>query len=342
MISSHTGFQPLEEVWLGDVYPADWYEGFDSEYLELLYKITEYTKEDLNRFSKVLESLGVTVRRPDINDPEKFRDWQGNLCKPPITPRDWAMALDDTLYIIPQYENSFTGFESTIEFYQKNGHKVKVLDRSISESMCYLPFPSTVRVGKDLYVDSAKDSIGYNFFLEICEELSKKYRVHITHNNEHNDGIFCPIKPGHIVSTHYGQCYDQTFPDWKVFWLHDTTIKRKDNGFSASWWVDGVDLQIYNNSVLRYAKDWIGNSAETIFEVNMLIIDEKNICCIIEDDLVCGYLESLGFNVHVIDFRCRGFWDGGLHCLTTDIRRVGAQEDYWPDRGPPGIYYHSS
>ena len=30
MISSHTGFQPLKEVWLGDCYPAEWYNDFDN------------------------------------------------------------------------------------------------------------------------------------------------------------------------------------------------------------------------------------------------------------------------------------------------------------------------
>ena len=106
----------------------------------------------------------------------------------------------------------------------------------------------------------------------------------------------------------------------------------------SRWWVDGVDLQIFNNAVLKYASDWIGNYLETVFEVNMLVVDEKNICVIVENDKICRQLEELGFTVHVINFECRGFWDGGLHCLTVDIHRLGDCIDFWPDRGPCGIY----
>jgi hypothetical protein len=31
MISSHTGFQSLKEVWPGDCYPAEWYCDFDNQ-----------------------------------------------------------------------------------------------------------------------------------------------------------------------------------------------------------------------------------------------------------------------------------------------------------------------
>lgn len=69
----------------------------------------------------------------------------------------------------------------------------------------------------------------------------------------------------------------------------------------------------------------------------MLVIDEKNVLVLAYDDLVCRELEKKGITPHVLDFRCRGFWDGGLHCLTLDIHRLGDLQDHWPDRGPNGI-----
>lgn len=338
MISSHTGFQPLKEVWLGDCYPTSWYENFDSLSQDLLCTITEITKKNLEFFAQKLQELGILVRRPDLHDRDHYCDYRGNLCKPPITPRDWAMVLDDKLYLIPQYENNFTGWESTIEHYRKHDQKVHVLDRSRPDPMCYLGFPSTVRVGKDLFLDHPKNSNKRDYFDEVCNNLAKSYRVHVTSTGDHNDGVFCPIGPGHIFSTHYRECYDATFPGWQVHWLSDTTVKRRHNGYMGRWWVPGVDLQIYNDSVLKYANEWVGNATETVFEVNMLIIDDKNICVIVEDDKVCRQLEDLGYTVHVIPFDCRGFWDGGLHCLTVDIHRVGLCPDLWPNRGPCGIY----
>jgi hypothetical protein len=338
MILSHSGFQPLQEVWLGDCYPSSWYDhGFDGRSRDILQKITEMTKTDLDKFARVLEQLGVMVRRPNFRDRNLFLDYHGNLVKPPITPRDWALTLDDTLYIIPQYLNNFTGFNDTIDTYLHANQKVKVLDRSEPDPLCYVPFPSTVRVGKDLFLDCSLQNPGYRYFQKSAEELSKKYRVHVTHTGDHNDGIFCPVRPGCIFTTHYRNDYSQTFPNWEVVRLPDTTVKRSYNG---RWWVEGFDLQIFNDSVLKYAESWIGNSQETIFEVNMLVIDEKNICCITENNVACRQLERMGFTVHVIDFRCRGFWDGGLHCLTVDIHRLGDCNDYWPKRGSPGIYYY--
>lgn len=339
MISSHTGFQPLEEVWLGDCYPVEWYCDFDNQAQDIFGLITELTKKDLKKFEGKLQELGIVVRRPEFNDKSKFIDNDGNLIKPPITPRDWAMTLGDTLYIIPQYENSFTGFESTVDFYKKQNQKVIVLDRSEPDPMCFVPFPSVVRVGKDLYLDCALNNPGYNFFQSAAEKLATQYRIHITNTGDHNDGIFCPVSPGNIFSTHYKKNYEKTFPGWDIFYLTDTTQTRH-NGVNGNWWVPGKDYQIYNPAILKYAQNWIGNSQETVFEVNMLVIDEKNVFCIAEDDRACKELERRGINVHVVDFRCKGFWDGGLHCLTVDVRRTGQIVDCWPNRGEVGIYHY--
>ena len=238
--------------------------------------------------------------------------------------------------------SSFTSFEPTIDNYQSQNLNVKVLDRSIPDAMCYVPFPSTVRVGQDLYLDIDRQNPGYEYFITQAEIFSKDYRVHVTHTGEHSDGVFCPVSPGNIFSTHYRKKYNETFPDWQVCFLTDTTKGRIGNWQSGSWWATGYDYQIYNDTILNRASKWIGNSQETVFEVNMLVIDEKNIFCIAEDDFACRRLESMGFNVHVVDFKTRGFWDGGLHCLTVDIHRTGDKIDYWPNRGENKIYYHNN
>jgi hypothetical protein len=275
MISSHTGFQPLREVWLGDCYPASWYDHYDSHSRDVFHEITEITKTDLSRFEKKLKELGVVTHRPRFDDRDSYCDRQGNLCKPPITPRDWSMTLGNTLYIIPQYENAFTGFDHVCKLYLDHGQDVRILDRSKPDPMCFLAFPSTVRVGKDLFVDFDRHHPQADLIRHVCEVFSQDYRIHITHSADHNDGIFCPISPGQIFSTHYRDAYDKTFPGWQVFWLTDTTKQRRSNGYNGRWWVDGVDLQIHNDAVVRYASDWIGNFLETVFEVNMLVIDEK-------------------------------------------------------------------
>lgn len=337
-ILSHSGFQPLKEVWLGDCYPQNFYDHFESQERDFFYEITERTKNDLQKVHTLLENLNIVVRRPEFVSIDAFVDFEDNLCKPPICPRDWAMTLNDTLYICPQYASGVEPWAKTITEYIDHGQKVKILDRSLPDPMAYLGFPSTVRVGKDIHIDIRQQSgPAYEYFMTAAQELAQQYRVHITHTGDHNDGIFCPIRPGQIFSTHYRQHYSKSFPGWDVFFLPDTTKKRY-NYYPGSWWVPGMDYQIFNSSVVKKAQSWIGDATETVFEVNMLVIDEKNVVCIAEDDAACRRMEQLGITPHVVDFSTRGFWDGGIHCITVDICREGDCEDYWPERGDPGIY----
>jgi len=64
VISSHTGFQPLKEVWVGDVYPEDFAQVLDSQHRDLFCAISEKTKKDLTLLENKLCELGVSIRRP--------------------------------------------------------------------------------------------------------------------------------------------------------------------------------------------------------------------------------------------------------------------------------------
>lgn len=331
IISSYSGFQPLEEVLVGDTYPAHFYDHLSPEVRDSFYQITEWTKHDLNLLENKLTELGVTVRRPQFsNNPQDYMDYTNNLVKPPICPRDYVIALGKTLYLIPQGHN-VEPWQDSLDYYQSQGGDVQVLNRfsKSPDPLCFMNPPSVTRVGRDLFIEHHSPEIE-----KVAEKFSQEYRVHLIKTGGHNDAIFCPIKPGYIFSTHYFDSYSDSFPGWEVYYLKDTTVNRAkyNNGFNGKWWLPGVDNAVFNQHILNQAADWIGDFKETVFEVNMLIVDEKNLICINEDETALRKLESLGITPHVIDFRCRSFWDGGIHCLTTDIRRSGDCVDYWPGR----------
>lgn len=341
IISSHTGFQPLREVWLGGVYPPSFYNHYDSETQDIFSKITELTQNDLTEIEKCLNKLGVTVCRPNFTKVDDYLDEQEILVKPPITPRDWAITIGDTLYITPQYPSGVEPYQNSINRYVESKQHVRIgnRDENNCDDFCWMIFPSVVRVGKDLYIDYPKGDLKRTKFVEqAIENFSKHYRVHVTNTGDHCDGVFCPIKPKHIFSTHYQTSYTNTFPGWEVFFLADSTQKRIQNGFNGNWWLPGMNYPGINKKLKHFASHWLGNSYETVFEVNMLVVDEKNVICIAEDDSACRKMESLGITPHVVDFKTRGFWDGGIHCLTLDIHREGECLDYWPNRGSNGIY----
>ena len=295
------------------------------------------TRYQNNIVISCLTNLGIKVYRPNFGSVSNYLDDHENLLKPPIAPRDWAMTLGHTLYITPQYQNSHTSLENLINTFSAHNQDVKVLDRD-QDVMPWLVFPSVVRLGRDLLIDICEQWI-LDKVLPCLQQLSQQYRIHISRTGDHSDGVFCPIRPGLVCSTHYRQHYEQSLPGWQTIWIKDTTQRRKSNGRNGRWWLPGYDYAHFNDSIFEFARNWIGNSQETVFEVNMLIVDEKNVILIAEDDDICKHLESLGYHIHVVDFLTRGFWDSGLHCLTTDIHREGAMIDYWPDRGNPSIYY---
>lgn len=340
-ISSYSGFQPLREVWLGDVYPDAFYDAIKNIQLrDLCLKVSEITRQDLNHFQTVLERLGVQVCRPRFDHGvDKYLDGADNLIKPPITPRDWAMTLADTLYISPQYPSLVQPWHQDIARYNASNQSVRILKRfGESEPWCAVTFPSVVRVGLDVYIDYTRDR--HDDIMHVANELAMRYRVHLGTTGDHSDGVFCPIRAGHIITTHYRQHYARGWPGWQIWSLPNSSAGN--NGYNHRWHVPGMHFLHFNDSMIDVLRDWIGDQRETIFEVNMLVIDEKNVVVLAYDETVCRHIENLDMTAHVVDFRTRGFWDGGLHCLTVDIFRTGKLEDYWPERGPNGIYHDAS
>jgi hypothetical protein len=67
------------------------------------------------------------------------------------------------------------------------------------------------------------------------------------------------------------------------------------------------------------------------------MLDEKNMLCMGVHESLFKELEREGITPHVVPFRTRTFWDGGLHCITLDTIRQGSIQDYYPDRGGNGV-----
>lgn len=335
-IQNYCQLNPLKEIWIGSTYPEIFYKHFDNQTEDLFCEITEITNHDLNNLQKVLQNLGVSVVRPQFNaNIDAYLDSNERLLKPPVSPCDWAITIGDTLYITPQYESGVEPFQHAIDFYVQNGQKVTVLDRS-KDAMSWVTFPSVLRMGKDIFIDY--DPSNQDFAtntLEVAQTLSQKYRVHLSTTGDHNDGCFCPLKPGHVFSTHYRQSYDESFPGWNIYWLDES----KANGHCLQWWLPGIDYAHFNPNIKSVAEKWLGNPRETVFEVNMIVVDEKNVICAAQDDRAFGFFSDIGITPHVVDLKTCYFWDGGLHCMSSDVYRTGSAPDFWPTRDTNGIFH---
>jgi len=338
VINSNFGFTPLKEIWIGDCYPVSWYDHLPNEIADSFRKITEWTKEDTGKLQKFLESLGITVRRPVFESINNHLDAHDNLVKPPITPRDHYLVLDKTLYSLHNKLDK-DPWQHSIDLYRSSGYDVQSpKDSAIN---CLSP-PSIVRVGKDIFIDVESHSAMWGFVSEWLVETAKNYRVNICNTDGHSDGVFCPVGPGLIVSSHYKTDYSQSFPGWKTFKIP----KNLTNITGRTWRVD--DESVSNNKdfsqhILNAASDWVGNFNETVYEVNMLVIDQHNVVAMKEYPPLTEWLNLHHINVHCFDFRSRSFWDGGWHCLTLDIERDDSRDiDLFPERGDNGVYWRTN
>lgn len=214
----------------------------------------------------------------------------------------------------------------------KQGNKIEI-GNNINSAM-------TTRIGKDLYFGTESKYDDVEFLQKKYTQLFPDYRCHIVESEGHCDGAFCPVVPGLIISLQDMPTYEKTFPDWEVVYLPNQsciavspflTLKQKNKG---KWWVPGEELnEDFTNYVETWMQHWVGYVEETVFDVNMLVVDKKNVICNNYNKQVFDAFDRYGITGHVINFRHRYFWDGGLHCITSDLHREGTRQDYFPERG---------
>lgn len=215
----------------------------------------------------------------------------------------------------------------------------KIITNFTDSMLDLIPANGITRIGKDLYFGCKSDQDTSLLNRNIAERYFADYRCHFITTGGHIDGCFAPAKPGLIVSIRDMPTYNNTFPGWEVVHLKGESwskvkpfldLKAKNQG---KWWIKGSE---YDTELIDYVetwlRDWVGYAEESVFDVNILVIDEKNI-------IVNGYNKQAfeafsrhGVTPHICPVRHRYFWDGGVHCITADLHRDGTLTDYFPER----------
>ena len=78
----------------------------------------------------------------------------------------------------------------------------------------YINSATMTRIGKDLYhgLVNIASICNEDHFLKRWNNHLPGYRNHLVHTPGHGDGVFCPVKPGLIVSMKYPKRFKDTFP----------------------------------------------------------------------------------------------------------------------------------
>lgn len=345
-INSFTNWGRLEEVWLGDCYPAHFYDHLESEVRDIFCEITQKTQEDLAVIQRKLEEFGVQVRRPYYDRIDNYirRDpnSQGQLRKPIICPRDYFLVYGNNFHGGPW---DYAPWNDVLQEYLQDSRCQQVTPGNL-QHMGHINGANAVRVGRDIYLDMvyAVNDRNQNLFFgkqyqDHIRRLFPDYRVHLLFNGGHVDACFAVAKPGLLITSEYFSDYDRTFPGWDRININEPEFRqhnmswRKGPNNNGKWWLPGVsDSAKFNEHIIKHALDWVGDYTETYFEVNCLVIDEQNVLMLGENEGVFRALERHGITAHPMPFRTRTFWDGGLHCITLDIRRQDTMIDLFPNR----------
>jgi hypothetical protein len=151
----------------------------------------------------------------------------------------------------------------------------------------------------------------------------------------HNDAVFCPVRPGLIVSTYHHNNYTDTFPGWTVKYIENQSWnavpgwRQYKHANVDKWWVpDSDNNPEFSKFVDTWLGHWLGYVKETVFDVNMLQIDENTILVNNYNKEMFEFFKSHAIEPIITPFRHRFFWDGGIHCITGDLYRQGESETY--------------
>ena len=234
---------------------------------------------------------------------------------------------------------NFGKIQTSRSEYNKIFDYIKANGNTIKTGQSYVNGAMLARLGQDLFFGTeCYDQDLEKFKSDINEEF-KSTRNHIVNTGGHGDATYCPVCPGLIISLRDVPTYAETFPGWEVVYLPGQSweavqpfldLKKKNGG---KWWIPGFEHdQEVVDTVETWLGHWTGFVEETVFDVNMLIIDPKNVMVFNYNKQVFDALNRYGITPHVVPFRHRYFWDGGIHCVTSDLHREGTMQDYFKEK----------
>ena len=235
-----------------------------------------------------------------------------------------------------ELSNTAAIYDKIIKRVQSQGNKVI---RFCEPGQNILNGAMVSRIGRDLYFGTENYNQDVAALQSIIDQQFTTTRNHIVNTGGHSDATYCPVCPGLIISLRDVPSYTETYPGWEVVYLPGQgrakiqpfwDLKMKNKG---RWWIPGFE---YDQDVIDVVETWLGHWVgyveETVFDVNMLIIDPKNVAVFNYNKQVFDALARYGITPHVVPFRHRYFWDGGIHCVTSDLHREGTMQDYFAER----------
>jgi hypothetical protein len=133
--------------------------------------------------------------------------------------------------------------------------------------------------------------------------------------------VFAILKPGVILSSKHDMHLDlaRDFPGWEVLKIWDSASgppwKWANSNMKSpgAWYVQGqTPTPEFTQFVDTYLNKWTGFVAETVFDVNCLVLDEENVIFSAYNKEVFDFCKRHRINPIISELRHSYFWDGGI------------------------------
>ena len=357
-VNSHNEWDPLEEVIVGRLEfamfpdwdminlftmpPGEWesYAAHVAGKAGNPYKleIVQAAQKALNEFLHILESEGITIRRPDLvqyyAQPFATPTWQvnGGFCS--ANPRDVFLVIGNEIIETPmadraRYFESWAYRSLLTEYFKAGAHWTAAPKPQLTENLYDLNYQQKsktdgkaryvvteieptfdaadfVRCGRDIFGQRSHvtNQLGIDW---LQRHLGDDYRVHTIENQSpyaiHIDTTFMPLAPGKVLIS----------PDY-VDVNHLPEVLKK-------WDILVAPEPIpYQNKPFGLS-DWIS--------INTLMLDEKRIIVEKRQKPLIKCLKEWGFSPIPCSFEGYYPFLGGFHCATLDVRRRGDLQSYF-------------
>jgi glycine amidinotransferase len=292
-------------------------------------------EKDLQEFIHILESEGVTVRRPEaINYTRSYAtpDWESPSGLYGAMPRDVMMVIGDKLIEAPMPWRSryfeIHAYRSLIKEYFHAGaqwipapkpqlcdelynYQYEEADRdeefnsSLTEFEPVFDAAEFTKCGRDIFVQQSH--VTNKFGIEWVRRcLGNEYRIHELKFKDqsamHIDATFVPLAPGKLL-------------------IHREKVEKVPEMFKSWDVLKAPESCIPDSHPLYMSSKGVG--------VNLLMLDEKRVIVEKQDEPMFKALKDFGFEPIRCSFRNFNTFGGSFHCATLDVRRRGKLESYF-------------
>src|SRR3989338_516337 len=292
-------------------------------------------KKELDDFCHILESEGVTVRRPDstyFNKPYSSPEWTAQGGFYAAMPRDILLVIGNEIIESPMAWRSryfeIVAYRSLLKDYFEKGAKWSAgpkpllsdrlynydyckdpnqdkLEYAITEHEPVFDAADFLRCGKDVFVQQSNvtNRLGIEW---LQRHLGSTYRIHTLQFEDqhpmHIDATIMPLAPGKLL-------------------INPDRVKEIPPMFKGWDILPAPRPAIPDEQLLYFTSKWIS--------INVLMLDEKRVIVEKNELPLISSLKQWGFKVILCSFRNFNTFGGSFHCATVDIRRRGTLQSYF-------------